>query len=340
MSYQTTIPEFWQTPNSQGRFEDKITSTGAYNVFMADTPNLIPNIQSIIDGKANPNQVLKFPVFKKNEQAVGTVRTLAISATEGTSALQSITFSTLVYNIALSPASFAGNSLSFQEALAKELDVAQIAMLRAADAAAAAALDANKNLVDKTGGYPFAFATGVYSASNAQKDDLLNAIPEVLNANEFDGDNTNIVGSIETRTLIKGYEQFAQYNAQNKALALAGKNFFFSNRIARGTDNQLSLYAIPKGSLAVVPFIESDARQNINLGNTKYYVRYMPKLGLNVGVYEIDGAADRSAIDGAGFEHAAVINYQLSVDLAFITPYNSDTATITAPVHKFVLTNA
>ncbi|MEA3446455.1 MAG: hypothetical protein U9R19_17205 [Bacteroidota bacterium] len=340
MAFTTTIRDWWQKVNGADKYEDKLAGIGAYNAFKADTINLIPNIGEIIAGRVNPNQALKFPVIKKNEQAVGTVRTIGISGTEGVSALQAITYGTITYDILLSPSSFAGNEIGYEKALMRELANADIAMARKADILAVAALDANKNLVDNTSGYPLSFAAGLYTASNAQKDKILNVAPQILTANNFEDEGLNIIGSIETKSEVSELMQFGVYNNQNKALVLNDKNFYFSNRLVRGTGNQMTMFAAPKGTLAVIPFIESDAQMGIDLGGKKYYKVFMPKLGLSVGVYEIKDAVDRSGIDGAGFEHAATYKWQLAVDLAFVTPYNSDTAVVTAPIHKIECTIA
>ncbi len=339
MAYDVTIQDWWTRVNTD-KYEDKLTGEGAYRTFLQDTPNLIPNINDIIDGRVNPQQALKFPVLNKNEQTAGTVRTLTINGVEGTSALQSITFGTLTYDIVITPSVLAGNAIDLQTALDKELMNADFALTRKADQLAVAALETAKNLVDDTGGYPLPFSAGVYTASNAQKEDLLNYIPQIMSVNEFEIDQLNIVGSPEILSWTRDIQQFGQFNSENKSLQLAGKNLRWTKRLARGTDNQFSLFAIPEGSLAVIPFIENDARQGIDFGNTRYYTIFMPRLGMNVGVYELRGASDVSGNYGNGFEHAATIKMQLAIDLAFVTPYNSDPNNITNAIHKFVCTIA
>ena len=340
MAFKDTVVDFSIDVIGMDKYEEKIAGVGALKTFLGDKL-LNPAIGKIKSAVKNPNQGIKFPVIKKDLPTITNVRTVSISANEGVSEFYSITSSTIVANIEYIPAAHAGNEISLEDVIRRKLDQADIAMTRQAETLAVAALEAAKNQVDGSAGVPYPFIANTYLTQNDIKDDLLHTVESIFVKNDITLDNgLNAVGGVEMMPYVRKLQQSGIANAENKALSLAGIDIEISNEVAPGSGNQMAMFLMPKGTLGLVSFIENDAETRENLGNVEYYKTFLPKLGLEVGVYETKGANDASASEGVGFEHVAKYSLQLAVDIFFVVPYNSAVASISAPINKFAVTVA
>lgn len=335
MAYEPTIQDIAVYSRLVNKYEQKVANIGAFECFRANSANAIPELNQLLSKYMNPNAAAKFAVLKKEAPTITNVRALSFSPAEGVSAYYSIVWATIVGGIGIQPSAFAGNDIAYQEALMKKLEALEIGFLTQMDTLAVAALDAAKNQVDQTSAYPYSFGTNTYGITLAQRDSFLYTLQSIMQRNDIESGQFDLVGSFTLQPYLESLKIHGQYNDVNKAMHIAGNDYYFSNRIAPGSGKEVTAYAMPKGSLAFASFIEDDCKQNIDLGGEKWFKMALPMSGIEVGIYEKAAGVDRSGVEGVGFERAFMRKWQAALDVAFIVPYSSDRAAITAPIHKF-----
>lgn len=102
-------------------------------------------------------------------------------------------------------------------------------------------------------------------------------------------------------------------------------------------------YAIGKGTLGLLTRFEPDclARTRMADGH-EWGMATLPILGLPIGTYFYESAGDFSGIAGEGSSHLVRTrkeHYGFSVDIAFVTAYNSDPSNIASPILPFTISS-
>lgn len=102
-------------------------------------------------------------------------------------------------------------------------------------------------------------------------------------------------------------------------------------------------YAISKGSLGMLQRFERDCLLGTVSGDGhEWGIATLPLLNLQVGTYFYDSVGDYSNIAGvasADMVRTRKEHYGFSVDIAFVTPYNSDPSTLASPIMAFNISN-
>jgi hypothetical protein len=206
------------------------------------------------------------------------------------------------------------------------LNAVQKAFLLAMDTAAAAYLVANKTT---SGGYaaagnPFTITGGYMQVPLAYHDTFFDELSGIMLSNDIFEQEINVVASPRVKPLVNYYSNQGPGNDVNLGYQYGGFNFAYSNRVGVSTALLGTAFAIPKGSLAFLKWIDIDARMNHKSGDGKeWYTEYLPALGQTVGVLYQSTCADKSGLL-AGLEATLVESYMFSYDYAFTSSYDAN----------------
>jgi hypothetical protein len=98
------------------------------------------------------------------------------------------------------------------------------------------------------------------------------------------------------------------------------------------------MYGVQAGSLGILPRFERESLLNtVSRTGHEWGIDTLPMLNFPVGTYYYESVGDYSAIAGAAtadLTRARKEHYGFAVDVAVLTPYNSDPTTIANPIVK------
>lgn len=316
--------------------EHRLSEYGALDFFVQQSKSN-PLLTSEMKAQAiqSMGKTLNMPVINYDGTiAVSNVRSCAVADAENTSALVGVTFATYSVGFTVVPALYSNNEIDKQNDITKKYLKSARVLGAALDEAAVAALEAAKTQV---------FAdTLIYTESNdvigvewESREDILSDIEPMMNANDYYG-RVHIIGNNGVRSLLNKLAEKGTYNIVDKSLEWANKQFHFTNRIANESGIYASFYAVEDGNVDMLFRYDREAV----LGTTtkvghEWDIVTMPYLGIPVGVHYYESVGDQSAIAGsasADLTCAKKEYYGFSVDVAFITAYNSDIESKANPI--------
>lgn len=109
--------------------------------------------------------------------------------------------------------------------------------------------------------------------------------------------------------------------------------------VAAGSNIYGRGYAIGKGTLGILTRFEPDCVNGTKMQDGhEWGIATLPLLGLPIGTYFYESAGDYSGIQATGAEHLVRTrkeHFGFSVDIAFVTAYNSDPTHAASPILAF-----
>jgi len=148
----------------------------------------------------------------------------------------------------------------------------------------------------------------------------------------------HIVGEAGLLSQFLELQEQGLYNDQNRAIQWADKELHFTNRITNAANKVATGYVVNEGSVGFVSRVDRDSLlRHTTSSGYDWNVVTLPGLPMPVGVMYYETAADKSALHAGTADMTAtkVEAYSFSVDVAFITAYNSAAATLASPILKF-----
>lgn len=283
--------------------------------------------------RVSANTPVKFPVLKFNgDVTVSSSRSCSISNTESTSAFQTASFVTYFVGVSMIPSLYMNNEIAYQRDLRKKLIDASRALSNALDAAGLTALAAAKSQVlNEALGYTF--SSNTISVPYIQKDAILGDLDAMMSANGFDG-GLNILGDFAMRANVAKLAEFGPENAMNKRLEYAGKNFYTTKNLTKG-GAWSNFYCVENGNLDLLLRYDREAVLGTRAAGHEWAIGYfLPELDIPVGLHYYEEVGDQSSAASTASADMTCVHterYGFSVDVAFVTAYNSAIASLPAP---------
>ena len=160
----------------------------------------------------------------------------------------------------------------------------------------------------------------------------------MMGANDFYG-QLHIVGDPGVESIMRKLQQHGLYNDVNKQNEFGTKIVHLTNNIAAVGGKYAQGYAVNAGSLGMLTRFERDCLLGTVSGDGhEWGIATLPLLNMPVGTYFYDSVGDFSGIAGAAtadMKRTRKEHYGFAVDVAFITAYNSDKATLPSPILAF-----
>jgi hypothetical protein len=328
--------------------EFRATTTGALNLFHRQTKGVSSFISDDLKTKfgASFGNTVRIPVINNKSVSIRTTRPLIIPDDENTSALYTVTPVTFAYGFTMYPAQHYNNDIDYQRDFNAKYAAMIVAMSAAIEAAAEGAIDLAKTQVFNvvTGGHTVAgnvvSETGIASLKDSY---ILADLQPIMAGNDFPGLNLHILGNQGFRSVLNRLDTFGEFNEQNKTFMYQNNEFSFTNAISDATDKVATGYAIEPGQLGMVTRVEPDSEYRTNLPDGHQWGKVLvPGLELEFGTYMYREAVDASGLNASttGLTRTSKIAMDFAIDIAFITKYNSNRATLPSGVLKFDIQTA
>ena len=322
------------------KFEIRPSRYGALDCFMEQSNDPSGILTDDIKEKARMSigSTLETPVIDYDGGiTIGNTRDVTIADSENTSKMVQITFATYSWGFTIAPAMYMNNEIKIQKdfeakmlkyiyKFAQTLDQAALAAL----AAAKTQVINNNLLYDKTG--------NVINAKWTERENILGDLNVIMGANDFFGP-LSIVGDAGVESLVRKLAQKDLYNIENKRNEWGDKTLHFTNNLAKATGKYAQGYAVASGSVGMLTRFERDCLLGTVSGDGhEWGIANLPVLNMPVGTYFYDSVGDYKTIGEAAtadMTRTRKEHYGFSVDVAFVTAYNSKVAANASPILSF-----
>lgn len=319
-----------------GKYEQRISTFGALQAFKDNANKLLP--ESIIENiKKSVLQVTKVPVLNKYTASVITSPTCNPTGNRPVSALQSLTWAFVGFEVQIIPSLNRGNMISLEDDLGVQLKSGWKGVLANLDTASVNKLETNKNAASATSNIStISTSGGVYDFTGDPKDFFL-YLPGLMGINDIDGP-FNDVANTESLSTILRIETLGLNNSENMRGILEGQlpyslgvRNYMTNRLSPGSHKEVH-YLFPDGAVGVYNWVDPDSVAGYTAGNKSWQTMQDPYFGFNWGLYKVADCIDASA-QSSGLTRAYGEIWQVGAYFAFLTDYSSDTTT---PIIKVI----
>ena len=322
------------------KFEYRPSRYGALNAFMVQSEDPTGILTEELKAKARTSigNTLETPVIDYDADiTIGNTRTLTIADSENTSKMVQITFATYAWGFTIAPAMYMNNEIGIQKDFETKMMKYIYKFAQKLDEAALASLAANKTKVLKNS-LLYDFSTNAINAKWTERENVFGDLEVMMGANDFYG-QLHIVGDPGVESIMRKLEQHGLYNAVNKQNEFGNKIVHLTNNIAASGGKYAQGYAVNAGSLGMLTRFERDCLLGTVSGDGhEWGIATLPLLNMPVGTYFYDSVGDYHTIAGAATEDMVRTrkeHYGFAVDVAFLTAYNSSSATIPSPILAF-----
>lgn len=317
---------------------------GALDMFMnmSDDPAglLTPELKE--KAKNSIGSTLEVPVIDfDGDVSIGNVRSVTIGDDENTSQMHQITFATYAWGFTSIPAMFKNQEIDMQADFARKFNKYLFKFGETLDNVAVAALSAAKSQVF-TDSLSYSVVGNSVIAPHTERENIIGDVNPILSANDHFGD-IHVCGNGGLESIVNKLMQKGLYNSENKQLEYLDKIIHLTSRIPNGGSEFANFYAVTGGSLGILTRFEREALLNTKTADGhEWGIDTLPMLDFPIGTYFYESVGDSRGIAGAAtadMDRVRKEHYGFAVDVAFITPYNSDPANIANPIMKFTVSS-
>ncbi len=310
---------------------------GALDLFVTETDRPDSAISANLKQRAltSIGTDIEVPVIDADQDVkITNTREVIIPDDENTSKLYKMVFTTYAFGFTMIPTNYHNNEIDYQRDFNRKLEKYLVALGAKLDSQAIAALEANKTQVfADTLGYEN--VGNVLQSKHSQRKLVLGDMGIVMDNNDYFGD-LHVVGNGGIQSLVRELAQSDIYNAENKRNEWADKIFHFTTRLANEEGNYGTFYTVEGGQVGVLTRFEREALRNAkSRTGHEWGISNLPILNIPCGTYYYESVGNQSAVAGAASAdntRAIKESYGFAVDIAFVTPYNSDPANIASPI--------
>lgn len=315
---------------------------GALNMFMMQSEDPAGILTPELKDKAEKSigNTLQTPVIDFDAGiSIGNTRSVTIADSENTSQMYTITFATYAWGFTIVPAMYMNNEVSIQADFERKFNKYLYKFAETLDTAAIAALSAAKTQVF---GDLLAYTQSgnVIQVPWASRENIIGDINPMLAANDHFGE-IHVCGNAGIESLVRKLAQKDIYNSENKTLEYSDKILHFSTRIANGGQEYANAYGVQGGTVGMLTRFERESLLNTKMADgTEWGIDTLPLINFPCGTYFYESKGDFNAIGGAAtadLTRARKEHYGFAVDVAILTPYNSDPSTIANPIMKIAI---
>ncbi len=310
---------------------------GALDVFMQQSADPAGILTPELRQKAEQSigRTLETPVIDYDAGiTIGNTRSVTIEDSENTSKMHTITFATYSFGFTIVPAMYMNNEISMQRDFEAKMNKYLYALAKKLDGVCISALGAAKTQVFKDS-LQYSKTGNVLESSWDDREGIIGDINPIMAANDYFG-QIHLVGNGGIESIIRKLAQSGLYNAENKQLEYSDKVLHFTNEITNAEGKYGTAYAVTDGMLGLLFRFEREALLGTKARTGhEWGIENLPMLNIPCGTYYYESVSDVSGIAGAAtadLTRGLKQHYGFAVDVAVITPYNSDPATNANPI--------
>lgn len=315
---------------------------GALNMFMMQSEDPAGILTPELKQKAETSigNILETPVIDFDGGiTIGNTRSVAIADSENTSQMYTINFATYSWGFTIVPAMYMNNEISIQRDFERKFNKYLYKFGETLDGVCVTALSAAKSQVFQD--LLIYTQTGnVVQTPFVQRDNIVGDVNPMMAANDHFG-QIHICGNAGIESVIRKLAQRDLYNIENKTLEYSDKILHFSTRIPNAETDFANFFGVQAGSVGILTRFERESILGTKMADgTEWGIDTLPLLNFPIGTYFYESKGDFSAIAGAStadLTRARKEHYGFAVDVAVLTPYNSDPTTIAMPIMQFAI---
>jgi hypothetical protein len=322
--------------------EQRPSKYGALNLFKAQTGSPLSILDE--DVKANIqrsfNNAVKVPVVNYKDVAIGNVRTCALQTEGITSQLITLTAVTYAFGFVALPMQHYENFVSYQTAVNKLIEAGLQKLAATIDAGCVNILETKKNQYFPQAILDFyAQTANALQVPQAQKNDFYNQLASIMETMDF-GSDLDVALNPIGMSMIRRLDAQGEGNSTNEGFQLLGQTWYPTNRITNGgAPIQSTVYAVAPGSVALQSRVDPDSRMRTRIHESKYWDMFpnAPHVGMDLGVFYQADCTDASALQAATlakFTNTKIESWQFSVDVFYVSAFNSDVVNRYSPILK------
>jgi len=329
-------------PNPVERDEWRFTKYGLLTAVreMTSSPQSILTDELKKKALISEGTALKIPVFKMGNLTVSNTRSCTIANLENTTEMVTVNWTTLVVDISMRKAEHWNNEVAYLTDLNKKLLLADNTLAKAVESMIYTKLDAEKSEVYASPlvgvGTDYLLVGNALQVPVAKQETFFNDLEAIMEGDDFYSMPFKVLGHTTLKPAVKHYGNQGQSNDENLTYQFDGYDFRFSNHITQGAVRATG-FCMSDGSIGIMTRINADSMMgNVAGDGTRWEKTFFDKLGFEVGVQYKSKCDDLSGESGlAHLEATMVENWQFSIDVALVTPYNSDPTTLAGVIKKF-----
>ena len=328
-------------PNPLERDEWRFTRYGLLTAAkeMTESPNSIITTDLKQKAKESEGRDLKIPVYKIGDVTIKSTRSCNIQDLENTTEMVQVNWVTLVADISMKKAEYHKNEVSYLEDLNKKLLRIDNEFAKAVEQLIYAKLDTEKSIVYNSPlvGTTYPLTANTIQVSPSQQEYFFNDLEAIMEGDDFYSMPFKVLGSTTLKPAVKHWGHQGQSNDENLLYQFDGYDFRFSNHITIGSGKKATGFCMTDGSLGIMTRINVDAEMgNKASDGTEWGKTYMDRFGFEVGVMYKSKCDDLSGQQGLEHLTASMVEkWQFSIDVALLTPYNSDPNNLPGVIKKF-----
>lgn len=337
MSLLATRMQNMRSTSNLDKNEIRPSRYGALDVFMQQSADPAGILTPELRQKAEQSigRTLETPVIDYDAGiTIGNTRSVTIEDSENTSKMHTITFATYSFGFTIVPAMYMNNEISMQRDFEAKMSKYLYALAKKLDGVCISALGAAKTQVFKDS-LQYSKTGNVLESSWDDREGIIGDINPIMAANDYFG-QIHLVGNGGIESIIRKLAQSGLYNAENKQLEYSDKVLHFTNEITNAEGKYGTAYAVTDGMLGLLFRFEREALLGTKARTGhEWGIENLPLLNIPCGTYYYESVSDVSGIAGdatADLTRGLKQHYGFAVDVAVITPYNSDAASNASPI--------
>lgn len=315
---------------------------GALNMFMMQSEDpagvLTPELKKVAE--TSIGSVVETPVIDfDGDISIGNTRSVTIADSENTSNLFTINFATYSWGFTIIPSLFMNNEISIQRDFERKFNKYLYKFGEKLDGICVSALSAAKTQVfgDLLS---YTQAGNIVKTPYDQRENIIGDVNPMMAANDHFG-QIHVCGNAGVESIVRKLAQKDIYNSENKTLEYSDKILHFSTRVPNAETDYANFYGVQEGSVGILTRFERESILGTKMADgTEWGIDTLPMLNFPIGTYFYESKGDFSAIAGAAsadMTRARKEHYGFAVDVAVLTPYNSDPLEIAMPIMQFAI---
>ena len=338
MSLAATVVQQVRVQNPDlDKNEHRLSEYGALDFFYSQSlSNPLLTAEAKRQAIESAGKTMKMPVINYDGSiSISNSRSCTISDAENTSALMDVTFVTYAVGFTMVPAMYSSNEIDYQNDFAKKIKKCARVLGAALDSAAITALESAKTKV-LANPLLYTFSSDKVSAPWEAREDILGDIEPMMASNDYN-DAIHIIGNTGVYSLVRKLAEKSIYNEVNKDMEWQGKQFHFTNRLTNAEGNYATFYAVEDGNVDMLFRYDREAVRGSQSNDHSWDIVNMPYLNIPVGLHYYTAVGDFHAIGAeSDADMTCVIKeyFGFSVDVAFVTAYNSAYSSKANPIIK------
>lgn len=344
MSLLATRMQNMRSTSNLDKNEYRPSRYGALDVFMQQSNDPAGILTPELKAKAEQSigSTLETPVIDfDGTVSIGNTRSVTIADSENTSKMHTITFATYAWGFTIVPALYMNNEISMQRDFEVKFNKYLYQFAKKLDDVCVTALGAAKTQVFKDV-LNYTNTGNVIGATWKQRENIIGDINPIMSANDY-FNPIHIVGNGGIESVIRKLAEKGIYNSENKQLEYSDKILHFTNGVTNASGKFGTAYAVTDGNLGLLFRFERECLLGTKARTGhEWGIENLPLLNVPVGTYYYESVGDYNTIAGAAsadMTRNLKQHYGFAVDVAVLTPYNSDPTKVASPIIKFDIAN-